>query len=82
MLEPTVFAELAGKLARAAGNLALAAAENTNLEMSMSTEVPDLGELNDCIEAFSRKAVAYAKGETQLSPVIVGQMPCNLTMLR
>jgi hypothetical protein len=64
MLEPVVFAELAGKLDKAAGNLALAASENTNLEMSMSTEVPDIGELNDCIEAFSRRAVAYAKGET------------------
>jgi transaldolase len=63
-IEPDVFAELADKLAKAARSLALAAAESTNLEMNMSTEVPDLGELNDCIEAFSRKAVAYAKGET------------------
>jgi hypothetical protein len=63
-IEPDVFADLADKLAKAARSLALAAAENTNLEMNMSTEVPDLGELNGCIEAFSKKAVAYAKGET------------------
>jgi hypothetical protein len=71
-IEPIVFADLADKLAKAARNVALAAAENTNLEMNMSNEVPDLGKLNDCIEAFSRKAVAYAKGETQLSVGIAG----------
>jgi len=62
-IEPNVFADLADKLAKAATILAQAAAENTNLEMNMSNEVPSLGELNSCIEAFSRKAVAYAKGK-------------------
>jgi hypothetical protein len=73
-IEPEVFADLADKLAQAARRLALAAAENTNLEMNMSTEVPDLGELNDCIEAFSRKAVAYAMGKTQLAAGVVGKI--------
>lgn len=66
MIEPYVFGDLAEKLAKAARRLALAAAENTNLEMKMSTEVPDLGELNDCIDTFSRTAVTYAEGEAQL----------------
>jgi hypothetical protein len=65
-IEPDVFADLGEKLAKVARRLALATAENTNLEMKMSTEVPDLSELDDCIDAFSRQAIAYARGEAQL----------------
>jgi len=81
-IEPDVFADLADQLAKAARNLAAAAAANTNLEMSMSTAVPDLGELNDCIEAFSKKAVAYAREVTKLSAPLTGKLACDLTMLR
>ena len=80
-IEPHVFADLADKLAKAARRLALAAAESTNLEMNMSNEVPSFDELTDCIEAFSRKAVAYARGETKLSVAIGDQSPRDLTML-
>ena len=57
MIEPHVFADSADALAKAAGQLALAA---TN--MRVSTEIPNLGTLNACIAAFSEKAVGYAKG--------------------
>jgi hypothetical protein len=63
-IEPDVFADLAGELARAARDLAVAAAENTNLEMQMANEVPDLGELSGCIDTFSKKTVVYAKDRT------------------
>ena len=66
-IEPDVFADAAERLAKAAIRLALAAAENTSLEMKMSTKVPDLDELNDCIDAFSRKVVAYAKGDASVT---------------
>jgi hypothetical protein len=82
-IEPGVFANFADELARAARNLCVAAAENTNLEMNMSNEMPDLGELNDRIEAFSKRAVAYAKGEIQLfSTPVASKLPRDLTMLR
>lgn len=80
-IEPYVFADLADKLAKAARRLALAAAESTNLEMNMSNEIPSFDELTDCIEAFSRKAVAYARRETKLSVAIADQLPRDLTML-
>jgi len=79
-IEPHVLADVADRLAKAARNLASAAAESTSLEMNMSTEVPDLGELNDCIEAFSRKAVAFARDEAPLSAAS-GQLPRDLTAL-
>lgn len=71
-IEPDVFADLADKLAKAARNLALAARENTDLELNMSTGVPDLDELNDCMEAFSEAAIAYTKGTPKLPPTVAG----------
>jgi hypothetical protein len=81
-IEPDVLAVLADKLAKAARNLEVAAAANTILEMNMSNEVPDLGELNDCIEAFAKRAVAYVKGEKQLSVTIASKLSRDLTMRR
>ena len=81
-IEPDVFADPAEGLAKAAIRLALAAADNTNLEMKMSTEVPDLDELNECIDAFSRKAVAYAKAMHRLYITVVGELSRDLTALR
>lgn len=71
-IEPDVFADLADKLAKAARSLALAAAANTDLELNMANEVPDLSELSDCIDAFSRRAVSYAKGGTKLTAAVAG----------
>lgn len=69
-IEPAVFADLADELAKAARSLALAAAANTDLELNMANEVPDLGEISDCIEAFSKRAVSYARGDTKLTAAI------------
>jgi hypothetical protein len=82
VIEPKLFADLAENLAKAARSLAQAAAESTNLEMNMSTEVPHLGELDKCIEAFSKRVVANAKGETQLSATVASKLPRDLTMGR
>lgn len=81
-LKPDVFAELAGKLAEEARNVAAAAAENTNLEMNIVNEVPNLDRLNHCIEAFSKKTVDYAKDETPLSAHVPGKLPRDLAVLR
>jgi hypothetical protein len=82
MIEPRAFADLSGKLARAARNVEVASAENTSLEMNMANEVPDLRDLNDCIEAFGEKAVTYAKGDIRLSAPVASKLPRDLTMLR
>lgn len=81
-LQPDEFAELASKLAEEARNVAAAAAENTNLEMNIVNEVPNLDRLNDCIEAFSKRTVGYAKGETPLSALVVSNLHCDLAVLR
>jgi hypothetical protein len=81
-IEPEVFAASADGLAKAARRVALAAAENTNLEMKMSNEVPDLRELSECIDVFSSKTVAYAKGTPLLPSPVVGDLPRDLKMRR
>jgi hypothetical protein len=63
LLEPHSLAEPAKRLAQAAGQLAVAAAASTDMTIRMSNLLPDFGELDTCMNAFSERAVGYAGGE-------------------
>jgi hypothetical protein len=59
---PQALADPARRLAAAADRLAVATAENTDLDMGVSVRPPDFTELDTCVEAFSKLAVEHAGG--------------------
>ena len=62
LLEPQALADPAMELAAAAGSLAVATAQNTDLAMGVSIRAPDFSELDACIAAFSKRAVDFFRG--------------------